>query len=87
MEAVDFQTFLYEQSDRIISGQNTRAAENLIGKLQTQWQIMSHRPVYLIDINYVTIRRLDRNNKNLPGTEQTVLNVITWVRSRCIGIN
>jgi len=33
------------------------------------------------------LRRLDRNNKNLPGTEQTVLNVITWVRSRCIGIN
>jgi len=27
--------------------QNTRAAENLIGKLQTQWQIMSHRPVYI----------------------------------------
>ena len=79
--------FVWAKWQNLFLDQNTRAAENLIGKLQTQWQIMSHRPVYLIDINYVTIRRLDRNNKNLPGTEQTVLNVITWVRSRCIGIN
>ena len=79
--------FVWAKCQNLFLDQNTRAAENLIGKLQTQWQIMSHRPLYLIDINYVTIRRLDRNNKNLPGTEQTVLNVITWVRSRCIGIN
>ena len=60
------------------------------------YMIISHQNMYFFNIwtdrkmiAYYYLRNLPsfvaclgRDNKNLPGTEQTVLNVITWVRSQ-----
>ena len=58
VEAVDFQTFLYEQSDRIISGPKHSSCGKLNWK--TSNSMANNVPptrIYLIDINYVTTIR------------------------------
>ena len=41
-----------------------------------------HTMLAFLKVSYRMVRIISRNNKNLPGTEQTLLNVIAWVRSK-----
>ena len=41
-----------------------------------------HTMLAFLKVSYRMVRITLRNNKNLPGTEQTALDVIAWVRSQ-----